>query len=276
MINKYFLCFFIPFSFIGTLLVNYYFPYPTLWILFLIPAVSAVVLIPKWKVVLLVGLLVSAVKVVMQLMLYSKGLSIFANPYSLVVSEIVWWILLLFISNLKITNRRLVLELEEISVTDPLTKTYNRRFLNLYMEKALTLDNSGDNPLLILIMDIDHFKKINDTYGHNCGDKILKRLVKVTKKAIRKTDVLIRYGGEEFIIILPNTSLKQGLDIAERVRKIVEKEGFIYKTKKIDVTVSMGVAQYIEEQSLSGFINNADQELYQAKESGRNKIVVSN
>lgn len=121
------------------------------------------------------------------------------------------------------------------------------------------------------MFDIDHFKKINDTYGHTVGDEVLKKLPETVKIDIRKGDLFVRWGGEEFIIVLANTELLEAQKVADHVRKAIEKELF---HEKIDqVTCSFGVTDYHKGDSIDSIINRADAALYKAKNSGRNRIV---
>jgi len=161
-------------------------------------------------------------------------------------------------------------ELYEKSITDPLTSLYNRTFLEEFLEKKLLEAKRYKFPLSIAMIDIDFFKKINDTYGHLSGDCVLKELALLLKKNFRGSDVVARYGGEEFIIIMPFTSLEDACKKLEEFRKIVEKHLFCMEHLKI--TISVGVAQYKNEDMLE-LIEKADENLYEAKRSGRNKVI---
>jgi diguanylate cyclase (GGDEF)-like protein len=120
----------------------------------------------------------------------------------------------------------------------------------------------------LLIIDIDHFKKINDTYGHDIGDEILKEIANVVRKVIRKSDIFCRWGGEEFVIILPDTNIKDAKKVAEKIRNIIAHSEF---TKGLKVTVSIGVSEKIEDFETT--FKQADINLYKAKQSGRNRVV---
>jgi len=172
-----------------------------------------------------------------------------------------------------IKSRKLIKRLRGLALTDPLTDIHNRRYLELYMEKAIPICQRNDDPMTLIIFDIDHFKSINDSYGHNAGDMVLKKVAEVVKRMIRHSDVFIRTGGEEFIILLPSCPLQQGIKLAERIRKEIESTSFTYKETRIWVTVSMGITEYIRGQDLHQFIERADQALYRAKNSGRNRVV---
>jgi diguanylate cyclase (GGDEF)-like protein len=124
------------------------------------------------------------------------------------------------------------------------------------------------------MFDIDHFKQVNDTYGHLAGDYVLKQLASVIKTRIRREDVLARYGGEEFGIILPEIDKTNALQFAEKVRKLVEKAEFRFEDTQIPVTVSVGVATLVgEQEDVLEFIKLADDHLYAAKQAGRNQVV---
>ena len=124
-------------------------------------------------------------------------------------------------------------------------------------------------PLSLLIIDIDHFKKINDTYGHFTGDKILKKLAEMLINQTRKSDIVARFGGEEFLILLPNTIILKAHKVAERIRNAVERKSFM---KKYNVTVSGGLTYYKKNDKMQKMKERVDKALYKAKEGGRNDI----
>ncbi len=161
--------------------------------------------------------------------------------------------------------------LEKSVITDPLTKLYNRLFFN---NQILYLKNRYDRtkqPFSAMLFDIDNFKKINDTYGHNIGDEVLKKVAKIIKNSIRKTDIACRYGGEEFIILFPDTNKQKALEISERIRKEIEKN-VIYDDKP--VTISAGVGEFNDSyKTIHHFIHDIDEALYTAKRTGKNKII---
>jgi len=126
-----------------------------------------------------------------------------------------------------------------------------------------------------VVLDIDYFKNINDIYGHDCGDYILVKVTKILKKLIRKQDVLARWGGEEFIMLLPETKEEGAVSLCERVRLAVESSNFVYKKKKIKLTITFGIAQFSDNLSVDATINNADKALYCGKNKGRNCVICS-
>jgi len=158
------------------------------------------------------------------------------------------------------------------SKEDFLTKLYNRRALDDFMDVKEAEFKRYDRNFSIVMFDIDFFKKVNDNFGHDAGDAVLAAVAKILKKACRTVDVVGRFGGEEFIAILSETETKGGAIFADKVRKHVQKARFMYKGERIEVTVSAGVAERSKHISLSGVLNSADEYLYVAKESGRNRV----
>ena len=166
-------------------------------------------------------------------------------------------------------------ELRVMSITDPLTGRYNRRYIEDYLGRELELAIRTQDPLTILMIDLDHFKEYNDTYGHIAGDMALKLLGNILMETVRKTDVVARYGGEEWIICLSHTSSEGGAKIAEKLRKAVEKNVFTLKGQETWITVSIGIATAPEDGTdYSAIVEAADTAMYLAKASGRNQIQV--
>ncbi len=172
--------------------------------------------------------------------------------------------------------------LKEIGYQDPLTQAYNRRYFDLRFSDEIDRSLRRDESLACMFLDVDFFKKVNDTYGHHTGDMVLMRLVVLMKEQVRACDIVARYGGEEFVVVLPDVSIDVAVEIAERLRKAVEKDELISCGQGVKITVSIGLdtMQYSEGNSLSKkeigvkLLNNADQALYNAKSGGRNKVVV--
>lgn len=152
---------------------------------------------------------------------------------------------------------------------DPLTGLGNRRKLREFFTE-LTEDVTT-----FLMIDIDHFKHINDQHGHDSGDIVLEKLGKMLKVAVRSTDMAARLGGEEFCIVLPNTSLTQGEQLAEKIRVDIAEETFQTQHGHIDVKVSIGVAERVTNEPIARWLKRADEALYQAKQGGRNQVVLS-
>jgi diguanylate cyclase (GGDEF)-like protein len=165
-------------------------------------------------------------------------------------------------------------KLHEEANTDGLTKCYNKTFFNNHLELEVKKSKVTGKPLTLIIFDLDHFKKLNDNYGHDAGDYVLKEKATIIREnGIRQGDIFARYGGEEFCILLPNTNLKQGFEIAERLRKLIEKHEFIYDGKRLPVTASIGIADYREGVNTgTDLFKRADTAVYKSKESGRNQV----
>ncbi len=165
---------------------------------------------------------------------------------------------------------------QELSITDGLTNLYNSRHFYSQLQMELDRFSRYKRPLTLMLLDIDDFKQYNDTYGHLEGDGVLAKLAEVIKRSLRKTDSAYRYGGEEFVIMLPETSAEQGLITAERIRQEFRDEVFLPDSgRDIHVTVSIGVTQYIHPESLTAFINRADKCMYKAKHHGKDQVFCS-
>ena len=178
-----------------------------------------------------------------------------------------------------ITQRiQLYQEVQRLANQDPLTACFNRRHFMTLAEQELQRAIRYQHTLSLVMLDIDEFKIFNDLYGHQIGDQILCELVNLCQKKLRSIDILGRYGGEEFIILLPETVASGGLQVAERLRESIEKMERVSITKKSPLTVSMGVASLNSNndpaQTLDMLIKRADQALYAAKSAGRNSVRV--
>jgi len=160
-------------------------------------------------------------------------------------------------------------ELKYISETDSLTGCYNRRATINLIEKEIEQSKEFDLNFSLIMFDLDKFKKVNDTFGHLFGDTVLKDVSKVILNNIKTTDIFGRYGGEEFLILLPNTDLDEGIIIAERLRQTIEKMTWKYDTV---ITVSMGVIKKLPNDTLDLVLGRVDNLLYKAKKNGRNRV----
>lgn len=163
------------------------------------------------------------------------------------------------------------------SIHDPLTGAYNRRFMEENLQRELHRANRGNKPLSVLMLDVDHFKRINDTFGHEAGDEVLKTIVTCLKEELRKGDLVCRFGGEEFILILPEANLEAAAQKAEHLRQALEGLNFLAGASHVGtVTCSFGVAGIPEDPvEPEALLAAADKALYQAKNAGRNRIVVA-
>lgn len=163
--------------------------------------------------------------------------------------------------------------ISQLALTDDLTKISNRRAFMVSSKDLLALARSNNGHLSLLMLDIDYFKKINDTHGHLIGDKVLQHLVRVTKHCLRNTDIFCRWGGEEFAILLPDIDEENALLAAERIRKAVESDIFIQGGVCISYSISIGVSEHCNDKSIETWLLHADEALYKAKNSGRNIVV---
>ena len=173
-----------------------------------------------------------------------------------------------------IRNSLLYKQALKTAFRDPLTGLNNRAALDNDLEQELDFANRHNLALSIIILDLDNFKDINDTYGHIAGDDVLKKLAICMAECIRRSDIIYRYGGEEFVVLLRNTSTAGARLLAERIRKAVKKLVSKHNNLEIRVTASLGVATLKSNETKSNFIQRADAALYQAKEAGRNKTIV--
>ncbi|MBN2503342.1 MAG: diguanylate cyclase [Anaerolineales bacterium] len=176
-------------------------------------------------------------------------------------------------------NARLFNQVEVLARTDPLTAIYNRRHFYTLADKEFRRAGRYGHPLAVLMFDIDHFKRFNDTYGHHVGDDVLVEIAKLVQKNLRDVDVFGRYGGEEFIIMAPETNLKRAEEIAERLRVLIEQTEIGTRIGRLGITVSFGVSAMeggpkLFMDDVEVLINQADQALYSAKEMGRNRVAL--
>lgn len=178
--------------------------------------------------------------------------------------------------NLVVDNVHMYQKIRVISAIDPLTQIYNRRHFMEYFDTELSRCRRLNLQISVIMLDIDNFKMVNDTYNHLSGDLVLKNVSSVVKASIRKMDIPARYGGEEFIVLLPETGVEDACLVAERIRTNIESYAFYsYDKQKIDVTVSLGVAYTNEERLFSNpleIIRIADNNLYKAKKNGKNRV----
>ena len=164
-------------------------------------------------------------------------------------------------------------KLEKLAITDGLTKLYNLRHFYSQLEIEIDRCNRYGHHLALLLLDIDHFKVYNDTYGHLEGDKVLIRLGQIINSCLRTMDSAYRYGGEEFTIILPETTGDEATNVAGRLKTAVELECFLPEPGKIyAITISIGVTEYHDDEKISDFILRADKAMYKSKATGRNRI----
>ena len=164
-------------------------------------------------------------------------------------------------------------ELLQLAAVDPLTGAYNRREFTLMADREALRSHRYHHPLSMMVIDIDHFKKLNDSHGHTAGDKVLQRLSTLCVNTLRNVDIFGRWGGEEFVALLPETDIEGASIIAERLRKIIADNVLTFNDQKISFTVSIGIAQYKDgENTVEAPLGRADNAVYDAKKAGRNRI----
>ncbi len=169
----------------------------------------------------------------------------------------------------------LITELRNFATTDYLTKAYNRRFFFEYAQKELKNLIKKQASLSLILFDIDHFKALNDTYGHQFGDEVLVGLSKIGLDMFREHDIFARFGGEEFVVLLSDTDKSNAMDIAERIRQKISAQGFNYHKEKVYISISLGVAHLPQvglDANINDLISQADQAMYYSKEHGRNQV----
>lgn len=165
-------------------------------------------------------------------------------------------------------------ELQKQSNIDPLTKLFNRKALEIDGRELLRHSDERNLNLVALMIDADDFKKVNDTFGHVAGDKVLILLAKLFKSSIREYDRAYRYGGEEFLIIFNRASKEQAVNVAERIMKAVRNNKLIYKNQVIRITLSMGLTDHQKGDTLESMIERADAAVYEAKQAGKDRLVI--
>ena len=179
------------------------------------------------------------------------------------------------LASIAVNNAMLV----EQSSTDMMTKLKLKYYFFNILTDKIDAAFTANTPLCVLMFDIDHFKNFNDTYGHACGDYVLQTVAKIIKSNIRSEDMASRYGGEEFTVMLPDTSKDEAFQVAERIRKVIEDYDFVYERQHVKVTISCGISECsVEENPVSSakvLVDQADKALYVSKRNGRNQVTVA-
>ncbi|HLD14490.1 MAG TPA: GGDEF domain-containing protein [Burkholderiales bacterium] len=200
-----------------------------------------------------------------------------ATLLAVVVAPPVYWLVLAPLRReyeKRLAAESTVENLGKLVVTDPLTRIMNRRGITVALLDAMAQSGRYNAPLCVAMADIDHFKSTNDTYGHQTGDRVLTEIAGILSDTLRMPDKVGRYGGEEFLIILPHTTLVGGRKIAERLRMAVNRWRFEIADKKLKLTISLGITQARKGEDLEQLLARVDQALYAAKNGGRNLVVV--
>ncbi len=183
-------------------------------------------------------------------------------------------------THVKLTNQTQALQdaqakLKEQANRDPLTDLYNRRYFAGISEKIVSISQRAQEPISVMMIDIDDFKKVNDTYGHSVGDEVIKQLADKLTHSIRESDIVARFGGEEFAVVLSNTDKEDALVFAERFRTDIEHLNFVYEKLPIDFTVSIGLDAFDNQSDkiIDDTLKRADKALYSAKNMGKNRVM---
>ena len=176
---------------------------------------------------------------------------------------------------LALNNALMHADLQRVAALDPLTNIYNRRFGMKRLDEELSRAGRNHSPLALIMLDLDHFKRINDTFGHLSGDKVLVRTANVTREMLREGDILLRYGGEEFVVVLPGASVQDARDVAERIRFAISHTSIDVGDHALTVTASIGVTAMSGDKPVSPeeLIAQADARMYAAKAAGRDRVV---
>ena len=177
-----------------------------------------------------------------------------------------------YITKLRAQISRALSTIEKLAIIDDLTQVFNRRQMYKILEHQKALGDRGIHPFSICIFDLDHFKRVNDTFGHTAGDTVLKTVAQETQKNLRNIDHIARYGGEEFILILTNAEKDEALECAERIRRVVARLVFDKLPDDFRTTISVGVTEFKSGEAIQEAINRSDKALYRAKLNGRDRV----
>ena len=185
-------------------------------------------------------------------------------------------------ANKQLTNQideieKLRLQMEEMAIHDSLTGLFNRRTLGNFLEREIAQAQRSSKPLVVVLMDIDHFKNINDEFGHQAGDRVLIELGQLILENTRQSDFACRFGGEEFVIVIPEIEIPDALRRIDQLRESVNQRTFIFSQQRMHITLSAGIAVYPQNgETTDTLLFAADQALYAAKHAGRNRVVIHN
>jgi len=206
----------------------------------------------------------------------TQAIFLHALLLALVIAPPIYWLVIKPVRRefeKRVEAERVAQDMTRLAITDTLTRLMNRRGITVSLIDAMAQAERYDHPLSIAMADIDHFKSVNDSHGHEAGDKVLVDVAALLSEALRMPDKVGRYGGEEFLVVLPHTTLAAAKKIAERMRAAVEGWTFEHGDSKNRVTISIGLTQYRKGEDLEQLLSRVDQALYQAKSAGRNKVI---
>jgi diguanylate cyclase (GGDEF)-like protein len=191
-----------------------------------------------------------------------------------VLATVLPWFSLIggYINNLRTQVSKAISTIEQLAIIDDLTQVFNRRQMYKILNDQKALGDRGIHPFSICIFDLDHFKIVNDTFGHSAGDIVLKTVAQEAQKNLRNIDHIARYGGEEFILILTNMETREAMICAERIREMIKELVFENMPEKFRITISVGVTEYQSGEFIQDAINRADKALYRAKANGRDRV----
>jgi diguanylate cyclase (GGDEF)-like protein len=164
-------------------------------------------------------------------------------------------------------------EIYRMTIIDGLTEAYNKRYFLEYVDRELARCGRYGRPLSLVMFDVDHFKQINDQHGHLTGDYVLKELARRVRPEVRKDEVFARFGGEEFVVVLPEAGHEAAMAFAERLRMLIASKPFVFEADKVDVHISLGVSTTTTAIEAQAFIKQADENLFRAKRAGRDRVV---
>ena len=226
-----------------------------------------IALLAYWALIACLSLSKRAITNIQEQMIYGCVLLLITPVYVVLATKIRHLQQALFRINSKVNN------IEQHARLDELTGSYNRRYINVVLEQHKHFADTADGQFCVAMMDIDHFKRINDELGHLMGDEVLKIFARIVEQSVRSKDIFGRYGGEEFLLILPKTKLLDALNTSERIRLRIANYPWPDELQG-RVTISTGVTQYVPSESIYELLGRADAALYLAKSGGRNQVIV--
>jgi diguanylate cyclase (GGDEF)-like protein len=240
--------------------------YPYFWTSFIVPAI----LVPNWRASSFILITLTGVEFGIEYYLHAGVLTVDLALALLGGTSAAFLVFFVF-TYIHNQNKRIIKNLQKQTVTDPLTGAYNRRYLDVYMKKAANMQSTEES--FLLIIDVDYFKKLNDMYGNLFADEVLKQVAGLIQRNLQESDILIRMGGEEFIVVLANNRKAHASFVANRIQTMVRDTRFVHQDQSVFVTISVGMSTFTYGKPMEQFIEKADEALYQAKISGRNRVV---